>query len=159
MGNLRKRKIGVKEFGGKINITDPCYDRDVWCRIDAEVKEGIYDCVVWRQTNYYEHNGEKYPVKTVSIIGIYLDGVIPQQNKMEHIGDIGVDAGLAGFFNNKPDYTDDEWEKFCKLIADRKKDAWINKEGFYSDSGNGDGYYPVYAYKKNNEITALEIRF
>lgn len=86
-----------------------------------------------------------------------MDGVIPQQKQMAEIGSIGVDAGLAGFFMNKPDYTDDEWSDFCDYI--RNGDAWIKNEGFFSSSGNGDGCYPVYAYKQNGEITALEIRF
>ena len=76
---------------------------------------------------------------------------------MEEIGSIGVDAGLAGFFMNKPDYTDEQWTEFCESIRDG--DAWIKDEGFFSSSGNGDGCYGVYAYKQNGEITALEIRF
>ena len=76
---------------------------------------------------------------------------------MEEIGSIGVDAGLAGFFMNKPDYTDEQWTEFCESI--REGDAWIKDEGFFSSSGNGDGCYGVYAYKQNGEITALEIRF
>ena len=69
----------------------------------------------------------------IGIIGIYLDGVIPCQKEMKKIGDIGVDAGLAGFFHNKPDYTDDEWAAFCDRV--RHGDAWLIKEGFYSSSG------------------------
>jgi hypothetical protein len=76
---------------------------------------------------------------------------------MEEIGEIGVDAGLAGFFNDKPDYTDDEWSEFCDSI--RNGNAWIRDEGFFSSSGYGDGCYPVNACRINGEIVALEIRF
>lgn len=154
---MRKKLIGRKHFEGVIDITDPCYDRDVWCRMNAEVKPGTYDCRVWRQTKRYKYDGEKQEHQIVGIIGIYLDGIIPQQKQMEEIGGVGVDAGLAGFFMNKPDYSDDEWSDFCDCI--RNGDAWIKDEGFFSSSGNGDGYYPVYAYKQNGKITALEIRF
>ena len=44
----------------------------------------------------------------VHTIGIYLDGCRPEGKDMERIGSIGVDSGLAGFFQNKPDYTADE---------------------------------------------------
>ena len=154
---MRRKKIGTKHFEGVIDITDPCYDRDVWCRMTAEVKAGEYDCHVWRHTSKEIWNGEEYKDIRVGVIGIYLDGIIPPQRSMEEIGSIGVDAGLAGFFMNKPDYNDDEWSDFCNSIRDG--DAWIKDEGFFSSSGYGDGCYGVYASKVNGEIVALEIRF
>ena len=155
--NMRKKLIGRKHFEGLIDITDPCYDKDVWCRMTATVKAGTYECRVWRDTEKHQFGDEEYTYKTVGIIGIYLDGYIPQQKKMENIGSIGVDAGMAGFFMDKPDYTDEQWAELCQLVE--KGDAWIIDEGFFSTSGWGDGYYDVYAYKQNNEIIALEIRF
>lgn len=155
---MRRKKIGTKHFEGVIDITDPCYSKDTWCRITANVKAGEYDCHIWRHTDKCIHDGKEYKDVRVGAIGIYLDGIIPTQRSMERIGSIGVDAGLAGFFINKPDYTDEEWSDFCDSI--RKGDAWIKDEGFFSESGYGDGYYNVYAYSRSgNEITALEIRF
>lgn len=154
---MRRKLIGRKHFEGSIDITDPCYDKDVWCRMNATVKSGTYDCIVWRKTEKCEFDGKEQKWQIVGIIGIYLDGYIPTQKEMEEIGSIGVDAGLAGFFMNKPDYTDEQWSEFCDSIRDG--DAWIKDEGFFSSSGNGDGGYGVYAYKQDGEITALEIRF
>lgn len=154
---MRRKRIGFKHFGGVVDITDPCYDKDTWCRINATIKDGDYECMVWRQTKKIEHGGQVYKDVRVGIIGIYLNGVIPHQSEFEEIGSIGVDAGLAGFFINKPDYSDDEWSAFCVSI--REGDAWIKPEGFFSSSGYGDGCYGVYAHKENGEITALEIRF
>ena len=154
---MRRKKIGTKHFEGIVDITDPCYNRSVWCRMTAEVKAGEYDCIIWRNTDKGVYNGEEYKDVRVGVIGIYLNGIIPPQKSMEEIGSIGVDAGLAGFFMNKPDYNDEEWDEFCDSI--RKGDAWIKDEGFFSSSGYGDGCYGVYAYKINNEIVALEIRF
>lgn len=154
---MRRKKIGTKYFGGTVDITDPCYSKDVWCRMTAEVKAGEYTCYIWRNTEYEDYNGRQYKDVRVGVIGIYLDGIIPRQRSMEEIGSIGVDAGLAGFFMNKPDYNDEEWDNLCNLV--HKGDAWIVDEGFFSESGYGDGCYPVYAYKANNEIVALEIRF
>ena len=93
----------------------------------------------------------------VGAIGIYRNGDIPRQKDMEEIGSIGVDAGLAGFFHNKPDYSDEEWGRFCDRV--RNGDAWLTEDGFYSSSGYGDGCYGVYAYKQDGAITALELRF
>lgn len=154
---MRRRKVGTKHFGGIVDITDPCYSKDVWCRMTAEVKDGEYYCNIWSHTEKEIYDGEEFKDTRVGVIGIYLDGVIPPQRQMECIGEIGVDAGLAGFFINKPDYNDDEWNAFCNSI--RKGNAWIKDEGFFSSSGYGDGVYSVYAYKHNSEIIALEIRF
>ena len=100
-------------------------------------------CIAWHHKDKGTFdNGEPYCYDVIGIIGIYLDGVIPCQKEMKEIGSIGVDAGLAGFFHNKPDYTDDEWAAFCDRVS--HGDAWLIKDGFYSTSGYGDGCYGVY---------------
>jgi len=155
---MRRKKIGTMDFHGSVDITDPCYNKDVWCRMnDVKIKEGIYTCMVWYQKDKGEYNGKPYCYETVGIIGIYLDGMIPRQKDMKVIGDIGVDAGLAGFFHNKPDYDNDAWNAFCSRI--RNGDVWLIDDGFYSSSGYGDGCYNVYALEQQGEIVALEIRF
>lgn len=46
---MRKTKIGVMDFHGSVDITDPCYDKDVWCRMNnVKISEGEYACYVWR---------------------------------------------------------------------------------------------------------------
>ena len=157
---MRRKLIGKRNFGNIIDITDPCYDKDVWCRMNnVLIKSGEYHCIKWMYTEKEEFNGKQYTDTRVGILGIYLGGVIPQQKQMVEIGSIGVDAGLAGFFENKPDYNDSEWQKFCDRL-DNNNNAWMIDCGVYSSSGYGDGCYGVYAYKNaNEEITALEIRF
>ena len=156
---MRRKKIGVMDFHGSVDITDPCYDKDVWCRMnDVKISDGEYTCNVWHHTDKGTYkDGTPYSYILVGAIGIYRNGDIPRQKDMEKIGSIGVDAGLAGFFHNKPDYSDETWSKFCNRI--RHGDAWLTEDGFYSSSGYGDGCYGVYAYKQNGEITALELRF
>ena len=160
---FRKKTIGKKNFGPKIDATDPCYDKDIYCRVDdLEIVPGEYSCVTWMYKDTFMINGKEYTDKRVGIIGIYLNGIIPTQKIMEEVGNIGVDAGVAGFFENKPDYTDEQWNKLCNMMSsDCKKSAWIIKEGFFSYSGYGDGGYPLYAHKdkKSGKYTALEIRF
>lgn len=145
-GKLTKHLIDTKHFEGVVDITDPCYSKTVWCRMETTVRNGEYDCVIW-----CDEEG------TVAIIGIYQDGIVPSQQLMKEIGEIGVDAGLAGFFMNKPDYTDEQWSEFCDSV--RYGNAWIRDEGFFSCSGDGDGCYPVYAHKLKDGAQALEIRF
>lgn len=155
---MRRKKIGVMDFHGSVDVTDPCYNRDVWCRMnDVRIRKGEYTCMVWYQTDKGKYDGKPYSYKVVGIIGIYLGGVIPPQKSMKEIGSIGVDAGLAGFFHEKPDYSDEDWSAFCSRIA--QGDAWLIKDGFYSVSGYGDGCYGVFASEQDGEITALEIRF
>lgn len=151
---LAKKEIGWHDFHRSVDITDPCYDKDVWCRKnDVKIADGEYLCITW----IYRKRG-KHPDRRVSIIGIYLNGDIPGQDDMEIIGEIGVDTGLAGFFHNKPDYTDTEWSEFCNKI--QEGDEWLTEEGFWSSSGYGDGCYSVYASKnEQGVINALEIRF
>ena len=151
---LSKKVVGWHDFHGSVDITDPCYDKDVWCRKnDIKIADGNYLCVIW----IYRKRG-KHPEECVSIIGIYLDGNIPEQSDMQSIGEVGVDAGLAGFFHNKPDYNDAEWSEFCDKIRDG--DYWLTDEGFWSTSGHGDGCYPVFASEdEQGVINTLEIRF
>ena len=149
---LTKKKIGKIKLNGTVDITDPGYSKTSGFRMDkVKIKPGEYDCCAW--IGETKEDGER-----VGIIGIYLDGAIPAQTSMKEIGSISVDAGLAGFFYDKPDYNDEEWGKFCRQT--HRGLAWINKDGFFSSSGYGDGFYHVYAKRnQGRKITALEIRF
>lgn len=147
--------VGTKRFEKLIDITDPCYDRDVWCRLnDVEIKPGEYECYIdeWddEQTGGW---GAR-----VARIGIRLVG--SDVRWFERIGNIGVDAGMAGFFNEKPDYDDETWDSMCDML-DRNDGTlyWIIDEGFFSNSGYGDGCYDVYVAKKDGDIVAVEIHF
>ena len=58
---MRRKKIGVMDFHGSVDITDPCYDRDTWCRMnDVKIKEGDYTCVVWHHTDKGNYDGKPY---------------------------------------------------------------------------------------------------
>ena len=38
---MRRKKIGTMDFHGSVDITDPCYNRDVWCRMtDVKIRNG-----------------------------------------------------------------------------------------------------------------------
>ena len=150
---MEKVVIGYRDFGGVVDITDPCYDKDTWCRINGvEVVPGRYECSI-------QISDEGVWGKRVAVIGIYLTDCSRERGTLGKIGEIGVDAGLAGFFEDKPDYSGSEWSRFCDLIDDGNK-AWIFSEGFFSESGWGDGEYNVYALKdKSGKAIAIEIYF
>ena len=159
---LRRKKVGMKHFGPYVDITDPGYDKnELCCRMNnIKIVEGEYSCIIWKLTEKFKcEDGEEITDTRVARIGIYLDGVIPLQVELEQIGEIGVDAGRAGFFMDKPDYDERQWQQFCESTYDGKL-AYIRPEGFFSDSGYGDGRYPVVAVKNDaGEITSLEIIF
>ena len=47
---MRREKIGTMDFHGSVDITDPCYDRDVWCRMtDVKIRKGVYTCIAWHR--------------------------------------------------------------------------------------------------------------
>lgn len=161
---LTANLVGVKNFDSRpITATDPGYDDDVWCTIRGiKVKPGDYICVAWKGRDYWTDptDGKKHSSQRVMMCGVYFNqGIIKADtDKWRRIGYIGVDAGLAGFFQDKPNYADKEWFEFCDQI--NKQDYLITPEGFCTVSGYGDGTYPVYARKdESGDITALEIRF
>ena len=44
---MKRKKIGTMDFHGSVDITDPCYNRDVWCRMtDVKIRKGVYTCMV-----------------------------------------------------------------------------------------------------------------
>lgn len=140
--------VGKKAFPGVIDITDPCYDKDVWCRYNGlYIVPGVYDCFM--NVEQLEHR--------VSSCSIFLEGVDRSKLKSSLLTRIGVDAGLAGFFFDKPDYTDDQWKDFCERIDGNV--ASIYDEGFFTSSGYGDGEYPVIIYKDGEKVKGVEIKF
>ena len=140
--------IGELELGTKVDITDPCYDKDVWCRMTTDCEPGLYK-------GYVEMSDEGDWGMRVATVSIFKGDKMWGIEEMEYIGNIGVDAGLAGFFNDKPDFSDTEWNEFCGKINDG--DAWNLYNGIFSSSGYGDGCYNVYANEERNAFTIVFI--
>ena len=153
--------VGRRYFDERpVTVTDPCYEAGTWCTIAGlKIKPGNYECVAWKGREYYiGFDDKRHSFLRVGACGIYLDGKIPESKSGSFLGTIGVDAGLAGFYQDKPDYADKEWSAFCDKIGSR--DHLITDEGFCTSSGGSDGEYPVYAYSDaNGDIVGLEIKF
>lgn len=154
----------IKITDGLIDATDPCYDKDttIYRADNIKVCNGDYKCYA-----VYD----RIEPNRVARCRIVLDDEETMQ-KVEkgtswrrYSSNVGVDAGIAGFFVNKPDFDDEEWDDFCsnldsngyKLIYENiAKDS----VGFCTQSGYGDGLYEVWTIRNDKrKITALEIRF
>lgn len=165
---------------GRVDITDPCYNKDVWCRMNAvKVRPGIYRCRYYMGFSFEEDDKKLCKESEMSpemikkmesdcsrrcfVAEIQLKGRSFQLNSRnwKSIGKICVDAGMAGFFIDKPDFNDEQWDDFYSYIIGQKSScAYLKPElGFWTESGYGDGTYEVYAIKENGEIIALKIEF
>lgn len=159
---------------GELEVTDPCYNKDVWCRVKLEnVVNGTYDCYV------YSTNKGKYGVRTAKI-QLVLEGKDEEAaNKLKTAGIskvIGVDSGMAGFFVNKPDFDDEAWQEMCRFmfgenldepgfVAGQPKGFYARSfdnggQGIWASSGWGDGEYPVMVARDDEgQIIGAEVKF
>ncbi len=148
------KMVGVLDLScGAVDVTDPCYDQDTRGRFTAlPLRPGRYDCLVFR---YTEGPDKMYvSAAAISCRSHDLDG----GGQIRKIGQIGVDAGLAGFFRSKPDYTPEQWSSLVDAMKGRT--FYIADDAFFTDSGFGDGCYDVWArYDRNDRIRALGILF
>lgn len=180
------RLVGYMEIpDGLVDITDPGYERDTWCaKFDFPVKPGRYGCYINIVNFLYKVRYEADDIEvlcgtkkvgqlatksdnrivTITIQHSSLNERTISPNEWELVTDqIGVDAGLCGFYNHKPDFTlEDKWMEFCgnlqtvpKLLAT----CDIKPYGITVSSGFGDGVYSLYKYVVNNEVLALKVEF
>ena len=146
------KKFGRKYFGEMVDITDPCYDKDTWCRMTKRIVPGDYELL-------YNEEDEGAWGTRVSEIAIFNEKYNFADTSVSYLGTIGVDAGLAGFFNNKKDYNDSEWMEFCEKLRNHSN-VWDFDDGFFSESGYGDGEYSVWAYRTaDDKIVGISITF
>lgn len=160
-GELGIIDLGLLELTtGTLDITDPCYEKGIWCRGTLHnVKKGSY--IV---------EAEKYDSRIRSLSIKHIDFVF---NDIKYADfEVGVDSGLCGFFEDKPDYTDEDdraifnysqsetnnfTKPFTKVVT---PDTPFKCNGVVTDSGYGDGSYQV-RYNTNSEglIDYVEIEF
>lgn len=161
-------KTGTMEFVGTLNlekglvdITDPCYDRDTWCRMnDVAVQPGTWNCYIAKTKN-------KWGTRCAAIIMVHPEHEKANDSVLEtplFVDEIGVDTGLAGFFvSPKRDYSDLAWQEFCDWLFKNEVSGQptvrLTENSFFSSSGYGDGGYGVYAHKTNGVIDAIKIEF
>ena len=165
MSNIKTyKKVGTLEINsGRVDITDPCYDADVWCRMNnVEVKAGIYDCYV-----LLSGRGDRR-VDAMAIVHQEANLDRPVNiDDMQAIDYVCVDAGLMSISEagTKPDYTDEEWGKACGYLFDQKPSHPTmlvtnqltfrsDKKMFWATSGDGDGSYDVFVINTHDRNNA-----
>lgn len=143
---------------GKLMVTDPCYDKGTWCTAavenaakgqwEAEVER--VDCGMW---------GNRVQKLTVRAVG-------KKPTSHERLdADIGVDAGVCGVFENKPNYGDIDWAKVCDEMKTAfggiaSKGNGFHCEGAWSSSGYGDGSYDAFVgCDENGEVVEITIDY
>lgn len=140
--------------GKVVDVTDPCYDKGTWCRTTVPLAPGTYK-------SFAVFSNEGVWGERVAASGICSDLMLRHASCacFEYVGTVGVDAGLMGYFVDKPDYSDSEWSAMIqemRAYADAHDGKWPNvwdkDGGFITSSGYGDGGYPVYLIKNASGI-------
>lgn len=171
--------VGLIDLDGHVDVTDPCYDRKVSHRMNhVPVMKGVYVAIVWGKKRTYKpfkdmdvtqefFDNHKFGIYKTGEHGIFVyDETDPagyahaiEELEFGWVGDISVDSGLAGFFKEKPDYTQKEWNVICAMVENRSYGSTV--DGHFVQTLYGDGVYDVYAAydEEDNDIIALEIRF
>lgn len=169
----RKFFIGtINVDDGCIDITDPSYEGDTWCAIfEKKIMPGTYSCfidVVNFPTLFRNEKGKKVKQNDERIMTLTImhnDWIDKRKDKKWRLysDNIGVDAGLCGFYNHKPDFTkENDWLKFCdslKNLDDSFSVCDLRDYGITVSSGFGDGIYSLYKKTNYGEIFGLQLRF
>lgn len=162
---LKFNKIGSLDITSEtIDITDPCYRRETWCRKTMPIVPGKYNCYVGTEKEKF---GEV--VRELTLLSAQEERRSPSL-KTKIIGTICVDAGLAGFFEGKPDYDEESWENLSDYLLEpvngTPRHYWLGNETsplkckcFLSFSGDGDGIYNVYSITKDGKLVGYKLVF
>ena len=160
--------MSYKEIGtirltkGYVTATDPCYDRNTWCTLNIKnVLAGN-----WKAFAFISDEG-RWGDRVAELRLVhenYADEVEEIQFDDFEPGAAGVDAGLCGFFEDKPDYDDNTWKKLCDNYFFKEKfgiaslDNDFKCAGVWSESGYGDGSYSVLlAHDKSGYVYAMTL--
>ena len=153
-----------------LRITDPCYDKGVWC--SGTVK----NCKIgeWSAFLIYRDEGD-WGVRVAENIAMFGEVSIEQAQKIidESIWinsniSVGVDSGQCGIFDDSkyPDgddtgeYGDDNsfYGKCCNYTLGEENGGVLDF-GIVSSSGYGDGSYDCFISKGNDKISIVRIIF
>lgn len=159
---MSKINIGSIVLGNKVVVSDPCYEIGIWCSTELDVLPGEYDCFV-------VNGDDPWGVRISSLIIQRKDTRIVNT---EWVADIGVDSGQAGIFDYKyylqhhpidesKENLDEDWyHSISDMTLNEPRCGISDGVGFVSESGCGDGAYPVYIGKESNGYIAyIRIQF
>ncbi|MCL2797633.1 MAG: hypothetical protein FWD58_06230 [Firmicutes bacterium] len=164
MSRKGEKMVEFGEFenkSGTMDITDPCYNKNVWCRktlgLDptSAVLPGTYKCF------YHKSRLNNWGERMWSCRVVHKDYLDIVRTNPRRAGSVGVDAGLCGFFDNKPDYDAKAWSELCDELQGKAEPvSFILPYGCFTTSGIGDGSYDYFIWRnKQGLIVAAELRF
>ena len=140
-------ELGPIELSGTVVVSDPCYDRDVWCmKPGVKVKPGKYRVFVSRQ------NEGRFGIRIACIMVVHEDYEAADIKKWDVCsGSIGVDSGQCGIFDDTiypmmQDHQDFEpfYGECCALTLSEESVGILSSDkGVVSSSGYGDGSYTL----------------
>lgn len=154
-----------------LRITDPCYDKNVWC-------SGILNnCNIGEWTSFLKYSDEKnWGIRVSEIMTFFgevsietASDMISQCEWKDSGIDVGVDSGQCGIFDeSKYPKTKEEigewgeegsfYGKCCDITFNDDKGGVIDF-GVVSCSGFGDGSYTCLYNMKDDKINAVRIIF
>lgn len=142
---------GHIKLSGKVVVSDPCYDRSVWCMAtDIAVKPGLYTTYIFRKDE------KEWGVRVAAIMAIHTDYSGSLKKDWEpYECCIGVDSGQCGIFDDAVypatessggEYGDEDsfYGECCKLTLSEEQGGILKfRNGIVSSSGYGDGSYAL----------------
>lgn len=158
---MERIKIGTFEIkSGKVFISDPCYDTNVWCNDYYNAENGTYNIYIEKT------DVDGWGNRISKLIAIHQDHETDNLVFDEDLGRFGVDSGTLGFFDKRyydkfhKDETNDNWyDKYvCSCINNTYN--FTDNRGVWCSSGCGDGMYNVDAVLNDKEkVIALMATF
>lgn len=143
---------------GHVTITDPCYSKGTWCTAEVEnVFKGEWEASV--EIKNCGDWGDRVAKLILKAIGQTATKV---QKRPE---EIGVDAGVCGVFEDKPDYGDNRWGDVCDELGYKNYGLAtptnnFHCEGAWSSSGYGDGGYEAsVGYNADGEVVEITVDY
>lgn len=158
---------GCIELSEKVIVSDPCYDRSVWCMAtDVAVKPGKYVVYIAKKDE------KEFGTRVAVIMAVHEDYIKEIKEDWETYDCcIGVDSGQCGIFDDDiypkdeksgGEYDDENsfYGECCKLtLGDSHFGLLRNGNGVVSSSGYGDGSYELFCQYYDGERIALMVDF
>jgi len=160
---MKAKCVGTINLGNEVTISDPCYERDVWCSITFKnILEGDFKCYI--KEKKYGSWGNR--VAEMYAIHNNYENLVRADN-YEFCGNVCVDSGTMSItdtsYYNKTHNNDDfseEWYniEICNKLCGNYN--IVDNQCFISTSGLGDGQYEVYgAFDIEDRLYAIKVVF
>lgn len=149
---MKDKIIGATTFGPSITITDPLYEKICPYQKHFDIEPGEYICGMLCSEDDSDF--------------IYIRKKDASLDRMILTDHAEITSGLIGFFENKPDYKQEEWNDLAYIVECDDNRVWLlegDYTGFFalsfSLSEYDHGRSPIFMNLNNKgEINALKIQ-